>query len=107
MLYFDITKAQKRNGVHDSIPKAQVRGSARGLERRKWRAISVPRNTPMTPAATVMPPKVKETLDKREYTVARVFIQTHGTIGNYFSKTNRQNRLRSSHILKTLMVARW
>ena len=64
VLYSARMRAKKRNGMHDSIPNAQVRGSARGLYLRYHRAISVPKATPMIPARTVMPPNMSATLKK-------------------------------------------
>lgn len=61
--YSDNHSPKNKNGMHIIRPKAQTRGSARGLILLYLLEASAPRATPMNPAATVMPPKMKAILD--------------------------------------------
>ena len=62
ILYRDNTKAKNKNGVQTSRPRAHIRGSARGFIFLYRLDDSAPIPTPIKPAATVIPPKVKATL---------------------------------------------
>ena len=62
VLYLASTRAKNKKGVQLSMPNAQVKGSARGLIFLYLLAISVPKATPIKPAATVIPPNINATL---------------------------------------------
>lgn len=62
--YLDNTKAKYRNGVQINRPIAQIIGSALGFIFLYRRDDSAPKPTPRKPAATVIPPNIKETLKK-------------------------------------------
>lgn len=63
MLLSEIQRPKNKNGVHINRPKAHTRGSARGFILLNRLDASAPKATPMNPAATVMPPKMKAMLE--------------------------------------------